>query len=128
MAIPVVSGASLLCTMGTAPSTLMVTSQMKVLYGGAPAATVQDAAPISNVPPCGMCNSMANPTVAAATAAKLGVFTPMPCVPLPAGIWMGGAPKVLIGGIPSLTSGARLMCSYGGSISITYQGQTKVLY
>ncbi len=125
MALPVVSGASIQCTMGMSPGQLMVTSQLKVLTGGKPLATIQDAAPITNVGPCGMCTSMANPTVASATAAAMGVLTPMPCVPAPMGIWTcGKAP--LVGGVPALLNDGMLTCSYGGSIKIVMPGQMKV--
>ena len=127
MATAVVSGASVKCTMGIAPGQLLVTSQATVLVGGAPAATIMDAAPMTNVTPCGMCTSMANPQVAAATAAALGVLTPMPCVPVPVGIWTcAGTP--LIGGKPALSTDATLTCSYGGSIRVVSPGQTIVTY
>ena len=127
MGIPVVSGASIMCTMGLGPGQLMVTSQVTVLACGAPMATIQDAQPLVNIGPCGMCTSMANPTVASATAAALGVLTPMPCVPAPVGMWTSmGTP--IIGGKPGLANDGKLMCSYGGSISITTPGQMKVSY
>lgn len=127
MATAVVSGASVQCTMGMAPGQLLVTSQATVLAGGMPAATVTDAAPMTNVTPCGMCTSLANPQVAAATAAALGVLTPMPCVPVPVGIWTcAGTP--LIGGKPALSTDATLTCSYGGSIRVVSPGQTIVTY
>ena len=127
MASSVISGASIMCTMGMAPGALIVTSQMSVLIAGAPVATIQDAAPMSNITPCGMCMSMANPQVASATAAALGVLTPMPCVPVPAGIWLcAGTP--LICGIPGLAIDAKIICSYGGSISIVSPGQGNVIY
>ena len=127
MATAVVSGASVQCTMGIAPGQLLVTSQATVLAGGMPAATVTDAAPMTNVTPCGMCTSLANPQVAAATAAALGVLTPMPCVPVPVGIWTcAGTP--LIGGKPALSTDATLTCSYGGSIRVVSPGQTIVTY
>ena len=127
MATAVVSGASVQCTMGMSPGQLLVTSQTMVLAGGMPAATVADAAPMTNVTPCGMCTSLANPQVAAATAAALGVLTPMPCIPAPAGIWTcAGTP--LVSGKPALSTDATLMCSYGGSIRIVSPGQTIVSY
>ena len=127
MATAVVSGASVQCTMGMAPGQLLVTSQATVLAGGMPTATVTDAAPMTNVTPCGMCTSLANPQVAAATAAALGVLTPMPCVPVPVGIWTcAGTP--LIGGKPALSTDATLTCSYGGSIRVVSPGQTIVTY
>ena len=70
--------------------------------------------------------SIANPTVAAATAAALGVLTPMPCVPLTVAPWTVGAPAVLINNSPALTDDSQLMCSYAGVISITYSGQAVV--
>ena len=87
MALPVVSGASIQCTMGMSPGQLMVTSQLKVLTGGKPLATIQDAAPITNVGPCGMCTSIPNPNVAYANAAAMGVLTPIQFVTAPMGIW-----------------------------------------
>ena len=119
-------GANLLCTMGTAPAPMKVTSQTKVLTENKPAATIQDAAPMSNIGPFGMCVSMANPAVASATAAALGVLVPQPCTPVPAGIWIPTNPKVLIDGKPCLTQDCKMMCSYAGSISITLPGQMKV--
>jgi hypothetical protein len=82
-----------------------------------------DFAPIVNVPPFGMCNSPSNPMVAAATAAALGVLTPMPCVPVTAAPWVVGAPTVLIGGMPALNNSSKLMCNWGGVIQITMPGQ-----
>lgn len=127
MATAVVSGATVQCTMGMAPGQLLVTSQTTVLAGGMPAATVTDAAPMTNVTPCGMCTSMANPQVAAATAAALGVLTPMPCTPAPVGIWScAGTP--MVGGKPALSIDATLTCSYGGCLRIVSPGQTIVTY
>ena len=63
MSLLTAMGANALCTMGTAPAPLKVTSQSKVLLEGKPAATIQDSAPTSNVGPFGMCTSMANPAV-----------------------------------------------------------------
>ena len=127
MGLPVVGGATIQCTMGLAPGTLNVTSQLKVTLAGAPAATINDTAPLANVGPCGMCTSMANPTVASATAAALGVLTPMPCVPSPVGVWICG-PAPMIAGQPSLTNDATLVCAYGGTIRILAPGQGGVLY
>ena len=121
----VAMGANLLCTQGTAPAPIKVTSQAVILTEGKPAATIQDCAPMSNVGPFGMCISMANPQVAAATAAALGVLTPQPCVPAPAGTWIPTQPKVLVGGKPCLTQDCKLMCAYAGQITITMPGQTK---
>lgn len=122
----VVAGASLTCSFGTAPSTLNVTSQTKCLVGGKPAATIQDVAAGSSIPPFGMCTSLANPQVAAATAAALGVLTPQPCTMMPAGTWVPGSPGPIISGIPGLCSDAGLMCATGaGRITVAMPGQTK---
>ena len=65
----VCAGAQLMCSFGMAPSVLAVTPQNKVLCGGPPAANILDNKPVANIPPFGMCSSLANPTVASATAA-----------------------------------------------------------
>ena len=123
MGIQVCMGAMMQCSFGVAPSSLVVLPTNRVMAGGPPAANIMDHAPIVNVPPFGMCQSPSNPTVAAATAAAMGVLTPMPCVPVTAAPWIVGAPTVLIGNMPALNSTSKLMCSWGGVIQLTYAGQ-----
>jgi hypothetical protein len=116
-------GAMMQCSFGAAPSSLVVLPTNRTLAGGPPAANIMDHVPLLNVLPFAMCNSMANPTVAAATAAALGVLTPMPCIPATAAPWIVGAPTVLIGSMPALNSTSKLMCNWGGVIQITMPGQ-----
>jgi hypothetical protein len=73
--------------------------------------------------PFGMCMSPANPEVAAATAAALGVLTPMPCIPATTAPWTPGSPTVLLDNMPALDNSSMLMCMWGGEISITMAGQ-----
>lgn len=122
MANLVCMGALLQCSFGAAPSSLVVLPANGVLTG-APAATIMDHAPIVNVPPFGVCSSIANPTVASATAAALGVLTPMPCIPVTAAPWAPGAPTVLISNMPALDDQSKLMCNWGGVIQINFAGQ-----
>jgi hypothetical protein len=118
-------GAMLTCSFGVAPATLVAKGTAKVIIEGRPAAVISDCAPAANIPPFGMCNSLANPTVAAATSAALGVLTPMPCVPAVVGTWMPGAPKTVIGSQPALVSGSTCTCAYGGVIQMTMPGAMK---
>ena len=89
---------------------------------GTPAATVQDFVPMANIPTFGMCGLPSNPVVAAATAAKLGVFTPAPCIPAIASPWTPGATKVMVNNQPALHQGCTSMCQWGGVITITSPG------
>ena len=123
----VVATAMLQCSFGLAPSTLSVLPASRVIVEGRPAATIADMVPGVNVPPFAMCSSLANPTVAAATAAALGVLTPMPCVPALTGPWAPGAAQTSIGGKPALVAGSTAMCAWGGVINITFPGSTTVL-
>jgi hypothetical protein len=125
MGIQVVMGAMLQCSFGVAPSSLVVLPTNKVL-AGAPAANIMDNKPLVNIPPFGMCQSMANPMVAAATAAALGVLTPMPCIPATSAPWAPGCPKVLIGNMPALDSNSKCLCNWGGVIQIVNPGQVAV--
>ncbi len=118
-------GASIQCSFGAAPSTLVVLPVNRTLTG-TPAANIMDHMPIANVPPFGVCSSPANPTVIAATAAALGVLTPMPCVPMTVAPWVPGAPTVLLGNMPALDSTAKLMCTWGGVIQVVSPGQMTV--
>lgn len=120
------SGAQLMCPFGTAPGALVVLPQKKTL-ATAPAATIMDNIPMANIMPFAMCTSLANPVVASATAAKLGVFTPMPCIPATASPWAPGSSTVLIGGVPALDAMSMLICNWGGVIRVVYPGQQKAI-
>jgi Domain of unknown function (DUF4280) len=123
MGMQVVSGAMMTCSFGAAPSALNVLPVNRTMVGGPPAANIMDFAPVLNIPPFAMCSSPANPTVAAATAAALGVLTPMPCVPMTVAPWIVGAPTVLIGNMPALNDSSKCMCAWGGVISFSMPGQ-----
>ncbi len=122
----VVMGAQLQCTMGAAPSSLVVLPTNMVNGNMVPAANIMDYKPMVNILPFGMCNSLANPTVAAATSAALGVLTPMPCIPATAAPWTPGSSNVMLGNMPTLNSTSKCMCNWAGSISITNPGQTTI--
>ena len=63
----------------------------------------------------------------AATSAALGVFTPMPCVPVIPAPWAPpGSPTVLIANMPALDNTCKLMCAWGGTIQIVNAGQATV--
>jgi hypothetical protein len=126
MAVQVCAGASTMCSFGMAPATLMVLPVHQTM-ATAPAANIGDSAPMVNIMPFGACTSMANPTVASATAAALGVLTPMPCVPVPAGPWVPGSAKVILKGMPALDMAAKATCAWGGVIQILAPGQFKVI-
>lgn len=126
MGIAVVNGAQLLCSFGTAPSALTVVPG-KNMVGGVPAASIKDMVSMQNIMPFAMCTSLANPAVASATAAAMGVLTPMPCVPVIAATWAPGAASTLIGGVPAVDNTCTLTCSYGGVIQVAYPGQAKTL-
>jgi hypothetical protein len=118
----VVMGAMMSCSFGVAPGSLIVPPASRVMVNNMPAANIMDFKPIANVPPFGMCNSLSNPTVAAATAAALGVLTPMPCVPVTTP-WKPGAPTVLIANFPALNNSSTCQCAFGGVITFSFAGQ-----
>lgn len=125
MGVLVCGGAMLQCSFGVAPGTLNVLPVNRTMTS-MPIANIMDNKPMVNITPFGMCNSMANPTVAAATAAKLGVFTPMPCVPVTAAPWAPGAPTVLVANFPALNNSSKCMCNWGGVIQIVNPGQMTI--
>lgn len=125
MSFCVCAGAMLTCSFGMAPSSMMVTPENKVM-SSMPLATIMDNVPMKNIMPFGMCSSLANPTVAAATSAALGVLTPMPCIPVIPAPWAPGSPTVLIGNYPALNQNCKLTCAYGGIIQITNPGTTNI--
>lgn len=125
MSILVSNGAVCQCAFGVAPCPLTVLPMARV-FAGTPAANIMDNKPFVNLASFGMCSSPSNPTVAAATAAALGVLTPMPCIPATAAPWAPGNPTVLIGGQPALNNSSKLICNWGGVISIVAPTQFTV--
>jgi hypothetical protein len=123
MGMHVAMGAMMMCSFGVAPSTLMVLPINRTLTSKVPAANIMDFAPFVNVMPFGVCITPSNPMVAAATAAAMGVLTPMPCIPVTAAPWIVGSPTVLLGKMPALNNMSTLMCMWGGVITITLPGQ-----
>jgi hypothetical protein len=126
MALAVCNGAMCTCSFGAAPSTLVVLPKNRVMDSKNPQATIMDNVPMMNIMPFGVCSSIANPAVAAATAAAFGVLTPQPCVPVIPAPWTPGSLTVLIGNIPVLSDSSVLMCSWAGVIQITVPGQMDV--
>ena len=125
MANAICMGAMMKCSFGAAPSSLVVLPLNRVL-SGQPTATIMDNKPMLNIPPFGVCMSMANPMVAAATAAAFGVLTPMPCIPATVSPWVVGAPTVMVGSLPALDSSAKLMCTWAGVIQLLPPGVATV--
>ncbi len=122
---PLVSaGAMVSCSMAmpTVQVPLATTPKSTQVNAGTPAVSVDDYVPLTNIPSFGMCGAIANPAVAAATAAKSGAFTPAPCTPAVNTPWTPGATRVKVGGQPALHGGCQAMCAWGGLITISTPG------
>src|ERR1051325_5637313 len=120
-------GAMMKCSFGMAPSALVVLPANRVNTNMVPDANIMDHIPMTNIMPFGMCTTPSTPAVAAATAAALGVLTPMPCVPVTPAPWVVGAPTVIIGNMPAPDNNSKLMCTWVGVIQIVNPGQTTVM-
>jgi hypothetical protein len=126
MAYYICKGAKLKCLMGSAQSELSVIHPAKIAYlHGEFMANIMDNKPMMNIKPFGQCKSMANPSVAAATAANYGRLQPMPCMPNIATPWINGKTNVLVKGQPALMNNCKLNCVWAGIIEITEDGQAQ---
>lgn len=121
------------------PNNTCLTGQMQCSFGAAPcvlvptvkpintsfliAANIMDHKPIMNVPTFGMCSCPGNPVVATATAAAMGVLTPMPCIPNTPAPWAPGSPTVMLANQPALNNTSKLACVWGGVISFVQPGE-----
>lgn len=126
MPFQVCMGAQMKCSFGMAPSALVVLPKNKVMTNQMPDANIMDHVPMVNIMPFGMCQSVANPQVASATAAAMGTLTPMPCVPATPAPWTPGAPTVMLGNFPTLDNTSVLTCIWGGVIQFTNAGEQTV--
>jgi len=120
----VCKGAKLKCSFGSSQSDLNVmhfTDPVKL--HGEFMANIQDYKPMINIMPFGQCKSLANPVVAAATAANYGVLKEMPCMPNIVAPWMSGKMNYLVKGQPALMDNGKCMCTWAGLIQIADDGQ-----
>ncbi|MBS1873390.1 MAG: DUF4280 domain-containing protein [Acidobacteria bacterium] len=127
MPMQVCMGAQMMCTFGMAPSNLVVLPINRTLTNQVPDANIMDHIPMVNIMPFGMCMSIANPAVAGATAAALGVLTPMPCIPATVSPWTPGAITVLLGNQPTLDNISMLNCMWAGVITFVTPGEFTVM-
>lgn len=123
--IYVCNGAQLVCSMGTGNAVLVVLPERRILLDGQPQANIMDHKSMTNIPSFGLCTSLANPVVAAATAAHHGCLTPMPCVPNTNSPWQKGHGKLLLKNFPALCMDDKLSCAWAGTITIADCGQGK---
>ena len=126
MPLQVCATAVMMCSFGVAPSNLMVLPLNRVMTNNQFDANIMDHIPMVNIMPFGMCTSIANPVVASATAAALGVLTPMPCIPATPAPWITGVPNVLLGNMPTLDNTHMLMCTWLGVITFKTAGEFTV--
>lgn len=124
MALPVVDGATLKCTMGTSTCSLTVLPTNCVQMEDAYAANIMDYIPMTNISGFGNCITTSNPTVAAATSAALGVLTPQSCIPVITAPWTPGSATVTIGNMPALNNSSTCMCTWGGTVTVVDAGVT----
>jgi hypothetical protein len=119
----VVAGATLKCNKGDKQSKLKLPAHHRVYIKGIPQANINDFKPNVNVLPFGMCKSMSNPAVAAATAANKGRLKKMPCTPVLTMPWINGKEDKTVAGAPALLNKSTQMCLYCGRITIKNDGQ-----
>lgn len=119
----VVKGAKMMCSYGNSPAILTKPNSHGIHLKGKAMLNIGDFVPMINIGSFGLCSSLANPVVASATAANLGILTPMPCVPLTTIPWASGKVDNLVEGMPALLNISTNNCMYCGKINIIDDGQ-----
>jgi hypothetical protein len=122
----VVNGATMKCNQGTSPSTLTILPTNQSSGEDQWAGTIDDHIPMVNVAPFGMCQTVANPQVAAATSAAMGALTPQPCIPVLPSPWAPGASIVTIQSIKALSADSKCTCAWTGTIEFSDPGESVV--
>ncbi len=112
------------CSFGTAPAAVSVMPMSQASATEMPVLTTAMIVPMTNIPPFAMCTSLANPQVAAATSAAMGVLTPQPCIPVIPAPWAPPAAHVTVSGVPAVSMDSKCACSWGGQISFTQTANT----
>ena len=119
----VCTGATLQCSFGSTPATFAASGTQT--SAGTPVGVVTDIE-AANVPPFGMCMSLANPEVAAATATADGVLTPQPCLPVLVSPWSPGSAQVTINEVSALDDACQCTCAWAGVVTVSSAGQIAV--
>lgn len=145
----VVAGAYLHCSCSDTYSVLTAPQSHGVYIGQKAQMNIMDFKPCTNVRSFGMCKSLKNPAVAAATASTyglifallcpglaalnavlnmIGIHLPgpvkeMPCTPVITKPWEYGKINKLVENQPALLNISQNMCAYGGKITIVDDGQ-----
>lgn len=119
----VVAGATLSCSQGDQTSILKMPVSHGVYVKNKAQMNILDFKPFVNIQPFGLCQTLANPTVAVATAANNGVLTPMPCTPVVTMPWINGKDDQLVENFPALINQSINMCLYCGTIKVEDDGQ-----
>lgn len=114
----VLHGSTLGCSHGSVTSPLAVLPSRFARSTEGAVATVADHAPMQNIAPFGLCNSLANPSVASATAAAQGALTPQPCAPQTPSPWTQPRASVDLDGVDALHTDASCLCQWGGRIEV----------
>ncbi len=111
------------CSQGMVPVPLLVLPRKVVFSNYQSVANIGDSIPFLNILPFGMCRSMANPMVIAATVAAFGVLTPVPCIPIVTGKWGAASSKVKVCGKPAFDKNGKVSCIWNGNITVIMPGQ-----
>lgn len=127
MAKYVCNGAMLKCSQAMPPATTtLIVIPPTVNAEKKQMANMMDFVPLTNIPTFGLCRAIANPAVAAATSAALGVLTPVPCIPNIVAPWTGCKMDVLVRKNPAVLKSSKLMCIWTGQIEVSFEGQSTV--
>ena len=105
----VVNGALLICTLGAAPSALVVLPVHRKQIEDQLAANIMDHIPLTNIMPFGACMALQ------------GL-----CVPATSAPWAPGSTSVMLDEQPALDNVSTLECMVGGTITVMDPGQTTV--
>jgi Domain of unknown function (DUF4280) len=139
----VVAGAYLKCSCCDTYSVLTAPLSHGVYIKDKAQMNIMDFKPIANIKTFGMCKSIKNPSVAAATAISCGMqvlvpglaliklilgkdmgpVQPMPCQPVITKQWEDGKKDKLVENQPALLNISKNSCAYGGEITIVDDGQ-----
>lgn len=102
------TGAQLQCSLGTSPGTFTASGSVGNVFDIG----------TDHISAFGMCQSSANPTVAAATAAAGGVLTPVICSPMVLASWSPATDGSQADDGPAIDTESVCNCGWGGQVSV----------